>query len=105
MAHNAEEGQKLAGSAFLAEISLMHHPNLGQNISKIQDRHSPSGFSVSKEELDLGFGHAEGHMVFLPASVHVCYFFMQETSGISIPDEGLATQVHERKRDTTCHAW
>lgn len=105
MAHKAEEGQKLAGSAFLAEISLKHHPNLGQNVSKIQERHSPSEFSVSEEELDLWLGHAEGRMVFLLALVHVCYFFMQETSGIRIPDEGLAAQVHERKRETTCHAW
>lgn len=50
MAHKAEEGQKLAGSTFLAEISLKHRPNLGQNVSKIQERHSPSEFSVSEEE-------------------------------------------------------
>lgn len=105
MAHKAEEGQKLAGSAFLAEISLKHHPNLGQNVSKIRDTAHLSSVFLKRKPSDLGLGHAEGRMVFLLALVHVCYFFMQETSGIRIPDEGLAIQVHERKRETTCHAW
>lgn len=67
MAHKAEEGQKLAGSTSLAEMLLKHCPNPGQNISKIPDRNSPSEFSVSEEELDLGLGHAEDHMTFLLA--------------------------------------
>lgn len=72
MTHKAEEGQKLACSASLAEIPLKHHPKLGQNISKIPDRDSLSEFTVSEEELDLGLGHANDHMVFLLALVHAC---------------------------------
>lgn len=67
MSHKTEEGQRLAGSASLEEIPLKHHPNLGQNINKIPDRHSPFEFSVSEEELDLGLGHDEDYMVFLLA--------------------------------------
>lgn len=105
MAHKVEEGQKLAGTAPFAEILSKNRPNLGQNISKIPDRHSPSEFSVSEEELDLGLSHAEAHEVFLLALVHVCYHFVQETAEIGIPDAGLATQVHDRKRKTACHVW
>lgn len=105
MAHKVKEGQKLTGSAFLAEIPLKHCVNLGQNINKIPDRHSPSEFSVSEEDLDLGPGHAEDYTVFLFALVHVCHHFVHETAGISIPDAGVATQVHDRQRETACHGW
>lgn len=49
----------------LNKIPVRNHPNLGQNISKIPDRHSPSEISVSEEKLDLGLGHAEDCVVFL----------------------------------------
>lgn len=79
-AHTAKEGQKSVGSFSLAEIPLKHHPNLSQNLPKIQDRHSPSEFNVSEEapNVALGLCSCWGPHGVSVALVCVCYHFMQE---------------------------
>lgn len=94
--NTAKEGQKSAGSGSLAEIPLKHYPNLGQNLSKIHVRHSPSEFSVSDEGLNMALGLCScwgPHGFSACLSACLLSLYARETSlsaEISIPEKGFA---------------